>query len=37
MQSLFITVYVLIAGIVTIHVLLTKSDVRAALGWVAVA
>lgn len=37
MQSLFITVYVLVAGIVTVHVLLTKSDVRAALGWVAVA
>jgi cardiolipin synthase len=37
MQSLFITVYVLVAGIVTVHVLLTKSDVRAALGWMAVA
>lgn len=36
-QFLFITIYVLIAAIVTVHVLLTKSDVRAALGWVAVA
>ena len=37
MQSLLIVVYVLLAGTVTIHVLLTKSDVRAALGWIAVA
>ena len=36
-QFLFIALYVLIAAIVTVHVLLTKSDVRAALGWVAVA
>lgn len=37
LEWLFIAVYVLVAGIVTAHVLLTKSDVRAALGWVAVA
>ena len=36
-QFLLITIYVLVAAIVTVHVLLTKSDVRAALGWVAVA
>lgn len=36
-QYLFFTVYVLVAGVVTAHVLLTKSNVRAALGWVAVA
>ena len=29
-------IYVLLAGAVTVHVLLTKSDVRAALGWIAV-
>ena len=32
-----IVIYVLLAGTVTVHVLLTKSDVRAALGWIAVA
>lgn len=37
MQFLFILIYVLLAGTVTVHVLLTKSDVRAALGWIAVA
>ncbi|MEJ2375354.1 MAG: phospholipase D-like domain-containing protein [Pseudolabrys sp.] len=37
LEWLFIAVYVAVAGIVTVHVLLTKSDVRAALGWVAVA
>ena len=37
LQSLFVILYVLVAGIVTVHVLLTKNDVRAALGWVAVA
>lgn len=37
MEWLFITVYVLVASIATSHVLLTKNDVRAALGWVAVA
>jgi cardiolipin synthase len=37
MEVAFITFYVLIAGIVTVHVLLTKSDVRAALAWIAVA
>ena len=37
MQFLLIVIYVLLAGTVTIHVLLTKSDVRAALGWIAVA
>jgi cardiolipin synthase len=36
-QFLLITIHVLVAAIVTVHVLLTKSDVRAALGWVAVA
>jgi cardiolipin synthase len=34
---LIITVYVLVAGIVTAHILLTKNDVRSALGWIAVA
>ena len=33
MQFLLIVIYVLLAGTVTVHVLLTKSDVRAALGW----
>ena len=37
MQFLLIVIYVLVAGTVTVHVLLTKSDVRAALGWIAVA
>ena len=37
MEFLFATIYVLIAAAVTAHVLLTKSDVRAALGWIAVA
>ena len=37
MQFLLIVIYVLLAGTVTVHVLLTKSDVRAALGWIAVA
>ena len=37
MQYLIIAVYVLVAGAVTVHVLLTKSDVRAALAWIAVA
>jgi cardiolipin synthase len=37
MQLLFTAAYVLVAGTVTAHVLLTKSDVRAALGWIAVA
>jgi len=37
MQLLLIVIYVLLAGTVTVHVLLTKSDVRAALGWTAVA
>jgi len=37
MQFLLILVHVLLAGTVTVHVLLTKSDVRAALGWIAVA
>lgn len=36
-QYLFFTVHFLVAGVVTAHVLLTKSNVRAALGWVAVA
>ena len=36
-QYLFFTVHVLVAGVVTAHVLLTKSNVRAALGWIAVA
>ncbi len=37
MQFLFATIYVLIAAAVTVHVLQTKSDVRAALGWIALA
>ena len=37
MQFLLIVIYVLLAGTVTVHVLLTKGDVRAALGWIAVA
>ena len=37
MQFLFVTIYVLIAAAVTVHVLQTKSDVRAALAWIAVA
>ena len=37
MQFLLIVIYMLLAGTVTVHVLLTKSDVRAALGWIAVA
>ena len=37
MQFLLIVIYVLLAGTITVHVLLTKSDVRAALGWIAVA
>jgi len=37
LEPLLLTIYVLVAGIATVHVLLTKSDVRAALGWVAVA
>lgn len=37
MQFLFATLYVLIAAAVTVHVLETKSDVRAALAWIAVA
>jgi cardiolipin synthase A/B len=37
MEFAFVTFYALIAGIVTVHVLLTKSDVRAALAWIAVA
>ena len=32
MQFLLIVIYVLLASSVTVHVLLTKSDVRAALG-----
>ncbi len=35
MQFLFATLYVLTAAAVTVHVLLTRSDVRAALGWIA--
>lgn len=37
MEFLFATLYVLIAAAVTVHVLQTKSDVRAALAWIAVA
>lgn len=37
LEPLFFTVYVAVACIVTIHILLTKNDVRAALGWIAVA
>lgn len=37
MQIAFIMIYVLIAAAVTAHALLTKSDVRAALAWIAVA
>ncbi len=37
MEFLFVTIYALIAVAVTAHVLLTKSDVRAALAWIAVA
>jgi len=37
MQILLTVIYVLLAGTVTVDVLLTKSDVRAALGWIAVA
>ncbi len=37
MEILFVTLHVLIAAAVTAHVLLTKSDVRAALAWIAVA
>jgi cardiolipin synthase len=37
MQFLFATLYVLTAAAVTVHVLLTKSEVRAALGWIALA
>ena len=37
MQILLMVIYVLLAGTVTVDVLLTKSDVRAALGWIAVA
>ncbi|MGA7972209.1 MAG: phospholipase D-like domain-containing protein [Pseudolabrys sp.] len=37
MEYLFVTLYALIAAAVTVHVLLTKSDVRAALAWIAVA
>jgi len=37
MQILLATVQVLLAGAVTIHVLLRKSDVRSALGWIGVA
>ena len=36
-QLLALAVHVLIAGIVTAHVLLRKSDIRAALGWIGVA
>ena len=36
-QFLLIMIYVLLAGTVTVDVLLKKSDVRAALGWIAVA
>ncbi|MEJ2623464.1 MAG: phospholipase D-like domain-containing protein [Pseudolabrys sp.] len=37
MEILLVTLYTLIAAAVTAHVLLTKSDVRAALAWIAVA
>ena len=37
MEILLATLYALIAAAVTAHVLLTKSDVRAALAWIAVA
>ena len=37
MQIAFVIIHVLIAGSVTAHVLRTKSDVRAALAWIAVA
>jgi cardiolipin synthase A/B len=37
MQVFFVTIYVLTAVAVTVHVLQTKSDVRAALAWIAVA
>ncbi len=37
MELLFATLYVLIAAAVTVHVLQTKSEVHAALAWIAVA
>ncbi len=37
MEYLFATLYVLIAAAVTAHVLLTRSDVRAVMAWIAVA
>ena len=37
MEILFATLYALIAAAVTVHVLQTKSEVRAALAWIAVA
>ena len=37
MQVFFTVVYVVAAAIATAHILLTKTDVRSALGWVAVA
>lgn len=37
LQQLLIFLHALVAGCVTVHVLLTKGDVRAALGWIAVA
>lgn len=37
MQLLVLAVHMLIAGIVTVHVLLRKNDIRAALGWIGVA
>jgi cardiolipin synthase len=33
-EGLFLALHVLLAGIVTIDVLLKKSDVRGALGWI---
>ena len=37
MEIFFVALYALIAAAVTAHALLTKSDVRAALAWIAVA
>ncbi|HZD92353.1 MAG TPA: phospholipase D-like domain-containing protein [Pseudolabrys sp.] len=37
MEYIFVTLYVLIAAVTSAHALLTKSDVRAALAWIAVA
>ena len=37
LQTLFLIAYVLIASVVTVHALLRKRDVRAALGWIGLA